>query len=1191
VTAKGHPRILPQPRQPHVFFLLLTFTFLLTLVCDCTTVKADAPRVSAAYTAWDDYYFYAAFEVTDHNVISTNRTPISQPQEDDDVEVFLNTNPSATTSARAASTYQMAVSAGSGAYFSQGDGTAIPVGKLVLTYKYAVTIDGTLNNPNDNDTGFTVELAIPWQELGLSGPPAGGQTWGLNVISRNRESLDAPAQSFASLSPNVLSHDDIQNPSKWTKIQFITTLANQLSGPNIVYCPRVTSDTQYPVIDGVVRDGEWNTAYGYTFGNTLIAGAAPTLADEPNITQSPFATTEQPVIQTPVTPDEPAPGQTSTTPDYTLALPGGGEIHVGKLRPPPVIDNAPLSSSGLPEQTVGPEISPDASLALAAQTNVAPLILAPYTFTFKPETWPTQLTDQPIDAIGPAFGGDHAQWHKNQLVDARRAGIDVLLPIIDPKDPESTTGLAALVEAMKELEASGQDYPLLGVKVKGSDAAGALREFLTIVPAEFRAEVVLPDSLLDQRAYVLFDDTGPVASTLKSVVSDEFKSPDTVLVTTPAGHDYVHITTVSPGGWDSNTDYTGRQETNTLSASWGKVYEGNANWVYLNSWNDFSAGTEVAPSRQYGEQYVDANRTDALKWAGAEQWDAKYLQNDVPSVVAQKTIYTVSIRIENNGSLPWRSGEDYALSYRWYKDGRLYDDSAPKLPLSDDIYPGESATVKVGLFAQNSFGGDIEPGLYTLVFDMVQGQDRWFSYVGERPLSIPVRVEDQADTPQSQPVVLSSTTPAILDTDGTYNVTLVIRNEGQETWLPSNTSISLTGNQATGASTLDAPVYPGAIGHFTESIRVPANLAIGAIGELDWVVTAPGSKLNWAEYPLIVDHDLGASFAINDVPRTMKTGDTVAAKVAVINVGPNTWAKGVWKIGYEWLYLDGLPAVSQQTGGAFDAEADPTDETAAAVTISTPKYPGKYQLVFDLISPDGLTTLSEPITRGDAVLSAIVTVTDDKNTKARQIDLSKFFNANGIGYESTTDPADFDGQGGSLPAVYIPADGTDEVNVNPLIVGKPGPAIYPSGYYSSKIGDGEQSNHRIGFLYGPKDDNNVVVSNGQTIQIPGGQWKAIHILAASVAATSTTTAQFSIGYNDGVVIKTVEIANWSKIPDPNEASIGLRLPYHLSHGAVVPEQPVFLGDYLLETESGSRVQTLTLPRDPHIKILAITVER
>ena len=192
-------------------------------------------RVGTMYTTWDDYYFYAAFRVHDANVVGTNSGTTAQPQQDDDVEVFFETD-DARAKVRTPQTFQMAVSADEGAYFSVGDNTKIPKGKAVYSYKYAVVVHGTRNKPDDTDQGYDVEMAIPWSEMGRTGPPAPGSTWGFNVISRDRQSPTDPADSFYSLSPKVRKREDVQNPSRWSRITFAAAGAGLVSTEDKVVC-------------------------------------------------------------------------------------------------------------------------------------------------------------------------------------------------------------------------------------------------------------------------------------------------------------------------------------------------------------------------------------------------------------------------------------------------------------------------------------------------------------------------------------------------------------------------------------------------------------------------------------------------------------------------------------------------------------------------------------------------------------------------------------------------------------------------------------------------------------------------------------------------------------------------------------------------------------------------------------------
>ncbi|MBN2788923.1 MAG: carbohydrate-binding family 9-like protein [Candidatus Delongbacteria bacterium] len=54
----------------------------------------------------------------------------------------------------------------------------------VRDIKYALNLDGTLNDPSDIDKGWSIEVAIPWNVLeeaaGHGGPPVNGEYWKVN---------------------------------------------------------------------------------------------------------------------------------------------------------------------------------------------------------------------------------------------------------------------------------------------------------------------------------------------------------------------------------------------------------------------------------------------------------------------------------------------------------------------------------------------------------------------------------------------------------------------------------------------------------------------------------------------------------------------------------------------------------------------------------------------------------------------------------------------------------------------------------------------------------------------------------------------------------------------------------------------------------------------------------------------------
>lgn len=131
---------------------------------------------------WDDNYLYIAAELKDEHVWAylTERDQIVFF--DNDFEVFID--PENTTHRY----FEIEINsrntifdlflpkpyrAGSGALFAWG-GTGL---------KHAVHIYGSLNNPNDKDEGWTVEMAIPFRDLTIGNTPnvpKNGDVWRLN---------------------------------------------------------------------------------------------------------------------------------------------------------------------------------------------------------------------------------------------------------------------------------------------------------------------------------------------------------------------------------------------------------------------------------------------------------------------------------------------------------------------------------------------------------------------------------------------------------------------------------------------------------------------------------------------------------------------------------------------------------------------------------------------------------------------------------------------------------------------------------------------------------------------------------------------------------------------------------------------------------------------------------------------------
>jgi hypothetical protein len=469
---------------------------------------------------------------------------------------------------------------------------------------------------------------------------------------------------------------------------------------------------------------------------------------------------------------------------------------------------------------------------------------------------------------------------------------------------------------------------------------------------------------------------------------------------------------------------------------------------------------------------------------------------------------------------------------------------------------------------------------------MVQGQDRWFTYVGDQPLKVSVRVVSADDAPKAKAEIISASVPRIAGPDGASQISVQARNEGQQTWQPETASLEADG----GSGQLTAPVPPGAIGTFTGSM----TLSHGEHSEDAYAVTVktPDATASLAAQAVTVAGDLGASFTISDIPRLVKTGDSMTAKIGVANLGPLTWNKGRYVVGYRWYYLDGTPALDGGTTKPFSANVPPLTESAVTLSVKAPAYMGRYQLVFDLQTAGGQTTFGLSATRGQPLFPIFVSVIPDAKSLTVPVDLRNVYDTSGIGFETESNLIDFDGLGDALPGEMLPPDGTAETDANPLLLGKPGPPDYPSGYYAQVVGTGAESNHRIAFHYPDKGGNDVVTCNGQSVVIPDGKYRAVHLLMAATGGSPVTDG-FSLAYGDkdSPNPQTVTVADWGTVPEQGKATIAFRCSYRLNKGVADASAPCILGDYVLEVDTTKRLTRLILPKNPKIKVLAVTVEK
>jgi hypothetical protein len=148
------------------------------------TVRSAPLRKTRVKMLWDDRYLYVSAELQEPNLWATLTQRDAVIYRDNDFEVFIDPNgatqPYYETEINALGTIWDLLLLKP---YRDAEKVAIHTWDI-KGLKVAVSLQGTINSPSDIDTGWTVEIAFPWDVLAegaFSGaPPKNGMQWRVN---------------------------------------------------------------------------------------------------------------------------------------------------------------------------------------------------------------------------------------------------------------------------------------------------------------------------------------------------------------------------------------------------------------------------------------------------------------------------------------------------------------------------------------------------------------------------------------------------------------------------------------------------------------------------------------------------------------------------------------------------------------------------------------------------------------------------------------------------------------------------------------------------------------------------------------------------------------------------------------------------------------------------------------------------
>lgn len=1115
------------------------------------------------YTLWNPTYLCLAAKAPDPMLTGSSVGPMSAPEQDDAIEFDLEVRTS-----KGLEAHRLIISAAGGMTVLTRD----PQGRWrpdqswisgTQMLKYAVTPDGTLNNPTDRDVGYSVECAIPWQFLGGEAPVE--RSLGFNVVCWNQGDSETPV----SWMQTVTSEADIGDTSRWGKLAINpnSELASATGG--VMPCPF----GRIPFIDGRLSAGEWMTASTLTFVK--------------------------------------------------------------------------------PEVTLPPVLTPE------KQADVVGTLLAIYRYDWQgdssrpgahlwqPDGGPA-TSDQPKEAAGPWYSWERVAWHRAQLDEVQRAGIDIVLASYRGDDASRRTwarlGLDRLSEALKGMRAEGHSYPLVGMALDTAPLAGVdlkseegkrlcygmVRDFFLHVPREFWAELpARPDLKAAGGVPVLLGEPTGLADWDGAFLSyaqesfardfggaklawigsnqwrtkgvDSFYSYVRLPVATGVtqeGAGGVSAMAISPGfspAPGAAGEIRSRREGRAYRSDWQRVLATAPELVVLDSWNDFADGTDLAPSRQYGFAYVDMTRYFAARMNSKQPHSLRLKKQAAPRVMLPGTDYRVELVIKNVGTEDFQTDRRISVDYRITRvaDGKVVQARPGAQEVS--IMAGQTLRLPVVITTKDDRGEPLSPGSYTFSFQAVRSsvaymRSRWFAKP-EAEISIPITV---GKPPARLATVISTSLPSAIESGAAEQVVVRLRNDGAATWRASETSFCyrwLRHQDGLGDSgsdevvdegeraSLPGDVPPGEIA--SVMIPIAAKLADGG------ALPAPGAEDLWhyrvqwdladkegafggdlvSEAIEVIPLDRGALLASAATPAKLEAGQGAKIEVTVANAGPHAWKAGESRVTYHWYRWDGRGLGGETAGTPLPADLPSGEKMKLEASLLTPEAPGPYWLVWDLVANGQSFANVGGGRRADMLVQPVIVT----GGKLRTIDLSALTNVIAVADDSHRARGDFDGQGRSFPAEWFAPDQT----------GAEG-RVYPSGYYSPS------PSWWAPFLF-PEASSGVggaVACDGQSIPLGGSGARRVHLLLASSFGQEDVSLGLKLA--DGKVeTVTMKVSPWRSTSGQLE-DVGAFSPY-LRSPRGDEATPAYLYYKAIAPSSGSAV-SLELPKQPSVKIVAVTVE-
>ncbi|MGB7130450.1 MAG: hypothetical protein WBD59_06570 [Candidatus Sulfotelmatobacter sp.] len=210
----------------------------------------------------------------------------------------------------------------------------------------------------------------------------------------------------------------------------------------------------------------------------------------------------------------------------------------------------------------------------------------------------------------------------------------------------------------------------------------------------------------------------------------------------------------------------------------------------------------------------------------------------------------------------------------------------------------------------------------------------------------------------------------------------------------------------------------------------------------------------------------------------------------------------------------------------------------------------------------GFTTMTITGTSGSIVqtltLTLAVSAAAGSNGSGTQVDLSSEFNVNGIYTDgSVYTTGGLDGDGYSYSANLLTP---------------------------SRVFDG------ILFDFGPANSPDAIGCAGQSVSLPAGEFSYLRLLATGVEGDQASQA-FTVTYTDGTTSQFVQsLSDWYTPANYSGESEGVAMAYRNFDNGTKDQRTFNLYEYQFHLNKAKVVQSVTLPNNSHVLVLAATLK-